>query len=249
MTLSLFRHFFLLLSARRCDSANGKVGALLSRTSLCHFPGRKGWTEVPCTRLDKETTVPPPSLRARSVPIIPSFQACDPEGGNAGGGDRNKEGPLKMHLTLAGKTAEPLRCSPAAGTEGLVPASPPNRAVPPAEATTDADLAKGLNPGPRSNEMEVKLTQKWREKSFSVLESPNETRGNTLKGETAPKSVEKRLQLSSQILPAGSLQAAGRKEAQGQRQGQTRLMNAGADATKGPRCRGTGNPSAGPSAS
>ncbi|XP_029702078.1 pro-neuregulin-3, membrane-bound isoform isoform X2 [Takifugu rubripes] len=234
---------------KRCDSANGKVGALLSRTSLCHFPGRKGWTEVPCTRLDKETTFPPPSLRARSVPIIPSFQACDPEGGNADSGDRNKEGPLNWHLTLAGKTAEPLRCSPAGGTEGLVPASPPNRALPPAEATTNTELGKGLNPGPRSIEMEVKLPQNWEEKSFSDLESQNETCGNTLEDETVPKSDGKRFQLSSQILPPGSLQAAGHKEAQGQRQGQTRLMNAGTDTTKGPRCRGTGNPSAGPFAS
>ncbi|XP_054620045.1 pro-neuregulin-3, membrane-bound isoform [Dunckerocampus dactyliophorus] len=65
-----------LESFRRCDAPGGKVSALLSRTS--HF--RKRWAEVPCTRLDKGSSFPPPSLRTRSVPIIPSLQACDLEG-------------------------------------------------------------------------------------------------------------------------------------------------------------------------
>ncbi|XP_077595310.1 pro-neuregulin-3, membrane-bound isoform [Stigmatopora nigra] len=57
---------------KRCDLSGGKVGGFLSRT-------RKGWTEVPCTRLDRGSGFPPPSLRTRSVPIIPSLQACDLE--------------------------------------------------------------------------------------------------------------------------------------------------------------------------
>ncbi|XP_037134696.1 pro-neuregulin-3, membrane-bound isoform [Syngnathus acus] len=65
-------------SFRRCDASRGKVGALLGGTS--HFAGRRGWTEVPCTRLDKGCCFPPSSPRARSVPIIPSLQASDLEG-------------------------------------------------------------------------------------------------------------------------------------------------------------------------
>lgn len=251
--LSLLCHFLLFPSAQRCNPANGKVGALLSRTSLCHFPGRKGWTEVPCTRLDKGTTFFPPSLRARSVPIIPSFQACDPKAGNAYGSNRNKEEPLKLHLTLAGKTTEPFRCSPADGTDGLMPASSPNRAIPPTGPTTNVELGKSLNPAPCAIAIEVTLTQKWRDKSFSDPVSQNGTWGNTLEEETMPKSDEKRVQFSSQALQPGStpggLQAASQKEAQGQCQGQTRLINAGENTTKGPSCRGIRNPSAGPFAS
>ncbi|CAL1600445.1 unnamed protein product [Knipowitschia caucasica] len=66
----------------RCEgSAGGRVGALLSRTSLSHFTVRKGWTEVPCTHLDRAATFVSPSLRARSVPIIPSLQANRSEPG------------------------------------------------------------------------------------------------------------------------------------------------------------------------
>ncbi|KAJ0060453.1 hypothetical protein NL108_011904 [Boleophthalmus pectinirostris] len=66
-------------SVRRCEgSAGGRVGTLLSRTSLSHFSIRKGWTEVPCTHLDRAGIFLPPSLRTRSVPIIPSLQAGDP---------------------------------------------------------------------------------------------------------------------------------------------------------------------------
>ncbi|XP_072311984.1 LOW QUALITY PROTEIN: pro-neuregulin-3, membrane-bound isoform [Eucyclogobius newberryi] len=66
-------------SVRRCEgSGGGRVGTLLSRTSLSHFTIRKGWTEVPCTHLDRAGIFLPPSLRTRSVPIIPSLQAGDP---------------------------------------------------------------------------------------------------------------------------------------------------------------------------
>lgn len=61
-------------SVKRCEgSSGGRAGALLGRPSLSHLTVRKGWTEVPCTHLD-----PNPSLRTRSVPIIPSLQAGDP---------------------------------------------------------------------------------------------------------------------------------------------------------------------------
>ncbi|XP_061562737.1 pro-neuregulin-3, membrane-bound isoform isoform X1 [Phycodurus eques] len=79
-----------LESLRRCDPSGGKVGGLLSRTS--HFAARKGWTEVPCTRLDKGSSFPPPSLRTRSVPIIPSLQACDLEGRRLDTTYQNTEG-------------------------------------------------------------------------------------------------------------------------------------------------------------
>lgn len=66
-------------SIKRCEgSAGGRVGTLLSRPSLSHFTIRKGWTEVPCTHLDRAAIFVPPSLRTRSVPIIPSLQAGDP---------------------------------------------------------------------------------------------------------------------------------------------------------------------------
>ncbi|CAG12617.1 unnamed protein product [Tetraodon nigroviridis] len=210
---------------KRCETPNGKVGALLSRTSLCHFPGRKGWTEVPCTRLDKGTAFFPPSLRARSVPIIPSFQVCDPE---EGGGDRSKEGPLKWRLTLDGKTAKPFRCPPAGDTDWLMPASAPNRANPPAELATNVELEKSPIPAPHSSEIAVKLTQNWGEKSSSHSVSQSDACGgvNPLeKKETVQESDEKRVKFSSQVLPPGS--RTGGLQAQGQHHGQTRLMNTG----------------------
>ncbi|KAK0136830.1 Pro-neuregulin-3, membrane-bound isoform [Merluccius polli] len=66
-------------SLRRCVSAGLRVGGLLGRTSLSHFSSRRGWAEVPCTRLDKGNAFLPASLRTRSVPIIPSLQAHQPE--------------------------------------------------------------------------------------------------------------------------------------------------------------------------
>ncbi|XP_061822710.2 pro-neuregulin-3, membrane-bound isoform isoform X2 [Nerophis lumbriciformis] len=77
-----------LESLRRCDAAGGKVSALFSRTP----PVRKGWTEVPCTRLDKGSSFPPPSLRTRSVPIIPSLQACDLQGRQSDVDEHNRGG-------------------------------------------------------------------------------------------------------------------------------------------------------------
>ncbi|KAM3859785.1 LOW QUALITY PROTEIN: pro-neuregulin-3, membrane-bound isoform [Diretmus argenteus] len=114
---------------RRCDSASGRVGALLGRASLSHLAARKGWTEVPCTRLDKGATFLPPSLRTQSVPIIPSLQACDLEGGHADTRDENQEGFVTWHPVLAAKTAVPISgpASPPRGTAapatGVIPSS------------------------------------------------------------------------------------------------------------------------------
>ncbi|XP_029569924.1 pro-neuregulin-3, membrane-bound isoform [Salmo trutta] len=46
---------------------------------------KKGWRDVPCTRLDRGITPAPPSLRTHSVPIIPSLQEHDREGGHVDG--------------------------------------------------------------------------------------------------------------------------------------------------------------------
>ncbi|CAL8308890.1 unnamed protein product [Boreogadus saida] len=75
-------------SLRRCGSARGGAGGPLGRPSLSPFSSRRGWTEVPCTRLEEGAAVRPASLRTRSVPIIPSLQAPPPggeEGGEEGG--------------------------------------------------------------------------------------------------------------------------------------------------------------------
>lgn len=244
LRISLILNFFLFCCAWRCDTPNGKVSALLSRTSLCHFPGRKGWTEVPCTRPDKGTAFFPHSLRARSVPIIPSFQACDPEEGNVGDADRNKEEPLKWRLTLDGKTAKTVRCSPAGDPDWLMPASAPNRAILPADPATNVELGKSLNQSPCLSEIDH--TQNWGEKSFSCSVSPNGGLG-PLENKTVLESDDKKVKFSSQVLPPGSRTRG--LQAQGQRHGQTRLMNAGTNSTKGLGCRGTGKPSAGPFAS
>lgn len=46
---------------------------------------KKGWRDVPCTRLDRGITPAPPSLRTHSVPIIPSLQEHDRERGHVDG--------------------------------------------------------------------------------------------------------------------------------------------------------------------
>lgn len=168
---------------------------------------------------------------------------------NAGGDDLDKEGPHKWRLTLDGKTAKPLRCSPASDTDWLMPASALNRAVSPAEAVTNVELGKSLKPAPRSSEIAVKLTQNWGEKSFSRSVSQNDSCGglNPLENKTVQELDEKRVTFSSQVLPPGSRTRG--VQAQGQHHGQTRLMNAGTNSTKGPGCRGTGKPSARPFAS
>ncbi|XP_077405973.1 pro-neuregulin-3, membrane-bound isoform isoform X2 [Vanacampus margaritifer] len=123
-------------SLRRCDPSGGKVGALLSRTS--HFAGRKGWTEVPCTRLDKGSSFPPPSLRTRSVPIIPSLQALDLEGRRLDTTDQNPGG-----------------CLVSAG-------SPP----PPCESAVPISVCP-QTPSSSADEMAAELHQAFKQKNIS----------------------------------------------------------------------------------
>ncbi|KAL7372022.1 hypothetical protein ABVT39_008613 [Epinephelus coioides] len=255
-------------SIRRCDSTGGKVGALLSRTSLSHFAARKGWTEVPCTRLDKGTTYFPPSLRTRSVPIIPSLQACDLEAGNVDTSQRNQGAILKWHPALARKTAVPMSNSPSSPRETvmLAPGVMPSSVSPPATNTTvTLGSEKNLSSTETtcSIEITVELAQELKQKSLSSsmkMSGPHSEihRGgtNTLEAGTAQGSEGKSVQYSARVLHTGGgtrgLKAAGQREAQGQCQGQTSLVYGGANhslATKGPSCRGTGNAYAKPSAS
>ncbi|XP_070708450.1 pro-neuregulin-3, membrane-bound isoform [Pempheris klunzingeri] len=253
-------------SIRRCDSASGRVAPLLSRTSISHFAARKGWTEVPCTRLDKGTTFPPPSLRTRSVPIIPSLQACDLEAGNVDMSDRNQGGLLKWHPVLAGKSAVPISNSPSRPCETVMLAPGVMSSVnPPTATSVTLGSEKNLSTSqtPCSIEITVELA---RELKRGILSSPIKMSGshseihcsgtNTLEAGTVQESEGKIVQYSARVLHTGSgtrgLKAAGQREAQGQCQGQTSLVYGGANcslATKGPSCRGTGNAYAKPSTS
>ncbi|KAM9837934.1 pro-neuregulin-3, membrane-bound isoform [Aulostomus maculatus] len=234
-----------LESIRRCHSASGRVGALLSRTSLSHFAAKKGWTEVPCTRLDKGTNFLPPSLRTRSVPIIPSLQACDLEGGHADTSERNQGGPLKWHPMLAGKTVVPISEAPCE-TAVLAPAVTSSGGCPPATSTA----------APRSTQtshsvgITVELSQELKEKSLSSATTTSGSHSelhtaNALKAGTAQESEWGSVQYSSRVLHTGGgcrgLKAAGQREAQGPCQGQTSRVYSS--------CRGAGNAYDKPSAS
>ncbi|XP_069011668.1 LOW QUALITY PROTEIN: pro-neuregulin-3, membrane-bound isoform [Embiotoca jacksoni] len=247
-------------SIRRCDSASGRVGALLSRTSLSHFTARKGWTEVPCTRLDKGTTFLPPSLRTRSVPIIPSLQACDLEAGHAHMSDRNQAGLLKWNPVLAGKLGLPISSAPS-HPEIVVPAtSAKHGSVIPPAITTAAPMGSEKNLSstqtPCSIEITAELTQELKQKSLS---SPMKMFGsyseiqyggtNTHEAGIVQESEGRSVQYSARVLHTVS-GTTGLREAQGQCQGQTSLVHGGPNlAAKGPSCRGTGNAYAKPSAS
>ncbi|KAK2820410.1 hypothetical protein Q5P01_023369 [Channa striata] len=246
-------------SIRRCDSASGRVGALLSRTSLSHF-ARKGWTEVPCTRLDKGTAFLPPSLRTRSVPIIPSLQACDLEAERADASDRNRARLLKWRPVLAAKAGMPLSHSPhlPGETVALAPGVVPSSVSPPAATATAAPLGPDKNLGatqtPRSVEISVELVQELKQKSLSSSVKTSGCHSEIQRGAT--NTLGKTVQYSAGVLHSGGgtrgLKAAGQREAQGQSQGQTSLAYGGADcssATKGPSCRGTAVARAKPSAS
>ncbi|KAK5850874.1 hypothetical protein PBY51_001712 [Eleginops maclovinus] len=156
---------------RRCDSTSGKVGPLLSRTSLSHFAARKGWTEVPCTRLDKGTTYPPPTLLTRSVPIIPSLQACDLEAGNVDTSGRNQGGLLKWRPALVGKTTMPKSSSPSPSLETVVldPVVMPRSVSPPATITVTLGSEKNLSSAqtPSSVEITLEIAQELKHKSLS----------------------------------------------------------------------------------
>ncbi|KAM4624556.1 LOW QUALITY PROTEIN: uncharacterized protein nrg3b [Polymixia lowei] len=239
-------------SFRRCDSAGGRVGALLGRTSLSHFAARKGWTEVPCTRLDKGTTFLPASLRTRSVPIIPSLQACDPEGGGRRGdaGDRSREGPLKWHPAGgAGKTAAPAGRAP----------SPPRETVAPANGTPGAGSAQSPRPVQISAEPQGGYNQKTRFSPATVSGSHADLLcggTNTLTALAAPQSEGKTTRYAPGLLHTGSgargSKGAGQREAQGLCQGRASLAYGGANCSltaKGPSSRGSGNACAKPSTS
>ncbi|XP_041671030.1 pro-neuregulin-3, membrane-bound isoform [Cheilinus undulatus] len=229
-------------SIRRCDSAGGRVSALLSRTSLAHFAARKGWTEVPCTRLDKGTAFLPPSLRTRSVPIIPSLQACDLEAGNADTSDQNQEG-LKWHPGLDGKMVKPVSNSSSLTCETVMLV--PNSVV---------TLGSEKNLTHCSFEISVELAQELKQRSLSIPVKMSGSHGgstNTLEAREG-KSVQNPARVQHTDGRSRGLTAAGQREAQGQCQGQTSLVFGGANcslATKGPSCRGAGNAYAKPSAS
>ncbi|KAA8581548.1 hypothetical protein FQN60_003129 [Etheostoma spectabile] len=254
-------------SIRRCDSASGKVSAFLGRTSLSHFAARKGWTEVPCTRLDKGTTYLSPSLHTRSVPIIPSLQACDLEAGNVDTSERNQGGLLKWHPAPAGKTAVSISESSSLPCETVVlePGVIPNSVNPPATITVTLGSGKNLSSAQTtcSIEIAVELAQELKQKSLSsymkMSGSQSEIhRGdtNTLEAGAVQESEGKSVQYSARVLLTGGgtrgLKAAGQREAQGLCQDQMSLVYGSAKyslATKGPSCTGTGNAYVKPSTS
>ncbi|KAM8837164.1 pro-neuregulin-3, membrane-bound isoform [Spinachia spinachia] len=248
-------------STRRCDSASGKPGLLLSRSSLPHSATRKGWTEVPCTRLDKATTYLPPSLRTRSVPIIPSLQACDLE--NVDASERNRRELLKWRPALAGKTAQAMGASPSSPRESAAPA--PAGGCPPATIIATMASEKNLSStqAPCSFEMTVELAQELKQKSLSIpvkmpgsLSKPHRGGTESLEAGSVQEPEGNRLQYSATAPRTGGgtrgLKAAGQREAQGQCQGKTSHVCGGANfslASKAPSCRGTGSAYARPSAS
>ncbi|XP_047464797.1 pro-neuregulin-3, membrane-bound isoform [Mugil cephalus] len=244
-------------SVRRCDSAGGRVGAFLSKTSLSHFTARKGWTEVPCTRLDKGGTFFPASLRTRSVPIIPSLQACDLDAG-----DRNQARLLKWQPALAlGKTGPPVSGSPseaAALASGAVPGGAP------ASAADPPGSGKGLDSTAQTSvEISVELAQELKQKSLPrPVKMPGSRaeihhRGTDALGAGAAREPEgESVQHPARVVHTGAgargWKAAGQREAWGQCQGQTPLVYGAANcfpASKGPSCRGAGPAHAKPSAS
>ncbi|XP_032430341.1 pro-neuregulin-3, membrane-bound isoform [Xiphophorus hellerii] len=251
---------------RRCDSASRKVGALLTRTALANTTARKGWTEVPCTRLDKGTTFLPHSLRARSVPIIPSLQACDPEAECARTSDRNQAGLLKFQPSLSGELAKPTGNSPPPPGNVWLETDISARSINPHVVTRALlESEKNLAKASCSVEFTGEIVQGLKQKSLSSQEemygSLSESRRggtNTLEAEaeTEPESDGKGVQYLAGAAHTGSgpsgVKVEGQREVQGQCQGQTSLANRRANsflATKGPSCRGTGNTYAKPSAS
>ncbi|XP_024913105.1 pro-neuregulin-3, membrane-bound isoform isoform X3 [Cynoglossus semilaevis] len=251
-------------SQRRFDSASGKVGALLSRTSVSHFGSRKGWSEVPCTRLDKETDILPTSSRTHSVPIIPSLQASDLSVGNVEVSEQKHRGLLKWHLVQAGKQAVHVTNSLAQSrrdTAAPKPSVMPGDVSPPApSAGTTAPPASQENPNSAqrlcSAEITVETPRELKHKSFpsSMEKSGSHSeihRGatNTPGNGTAHGSDGRSVHTS---FGSRVLKAVGQRETQGRCQGQASLEYGGANlssATRGASCRGSGNGVAKPPAS
>lgn len=244
---------FFLSSPQSCDSSSGRVGALLSRTSPSKAAAGGGWIEVPCTRLDKGSNSPPPSLRTRSVPIIPSLQACDPKAADpTNTSEQDQAGLLKRQPPPAANPRRRISDSPSPPeTVELVNGASPSSVSPPTE--------KSLTRAPCSVGVSAELVRDAKQKGFSRPENMsglhNEVHHggtNPLKGETVQESEGKRIQYSAEALHTRGLEAAGQKEVQGRLQGQTSLANGGANclpAAQGPSCRRTGNTCAKPSAS
>lgn len=162
--------------------------------------------------------------------------------------DQNQGGLLKWHPMLAGKTAMPISHSPSPpfGTVGLTSGAMPNSTSPPGDSTVTLGSEKNLSSAqtPRSIKITVDLVQELKQKSLSspmkISGSQCEIHGsgtNTLEAGT--------------VQGTRGLKAAGQREAQGQSQGQTSLMYAGANRSlaKGPSCRATANAYAKPFAS
>nr|XP_023862195.1 uncharacterized protein LOC111977116 [Salvelinus alpinus] len=66
----------------RDDGDNRQRGGFQNMQTLSRSAWKKDWREVPYTCLDRGLKPAPPSLRTQSVPIIPSLQGHDREGGH-----------------------------------------------------------------------------------------------------------------------------------------------------------------------
>lgn len=231
-------NFFFPSSACRYDSAGERVGSLLAKTSLCHLAAKKGWTEVPCTRLDGDNDSLPPTLRTRSVPIIPSLLACNAKGGDTDAPSQGRGSLLRWHpLLVAGKPATPMSHSPGTPMESVQQPCVPLR----------SERSFGSARGPRSAENTAGLAQKLKmrhlrsapEMCWSHSESQEVSSTNT-QGSHAGSTT-------GSLLPV-----AGQREAQGLSQGQPSPVSGAASCTSGSRgavCRGSVGDGAKPSAS
>lgn len=226
-------NFFFLSSACRYDSAGERVGSLLARTSLCHLAARRGWTEVPCTRLDGDNASLPATLRTRSVPIIPSLQACDVKGADTDAPSQARGGLLRWHpLLVAGKPATTMSHSPCA----------PIKSVP-----LLSERSLGSARGARSVEITAELAQELKKRHLRSSQemscSHSESRG--VGGTNAQDSL-------AGSTAGGLAPEAGQREAQGLSQGQPSPASEAAtctSATGGAVCRASGGDGAKPSAS
>lgn len=157
--------------------------------------------------------------------------------------DQNQRRLLKWQTVLAGKTGMPISNSPSLPCETVVlaPGVMPSSVSPPAASTaTPLGSQKNLSSTqtPCSIEITVELVQKLKSPPSSVKMSRSQSesqRGgtNTLEAGTVQEAKGKSVQCSARVLHTGSgsrcLKAAGQREAHGQRQGQTSLLNGGAN--------------------
>lgn len=232
--LSHQANFLFSFSDCRYNSASERVGSLLARTSLCHLAARKGWTEVPCTRLEGDSASLPATLRTRSVPIIPSLQACDAKGADTDGPSQTRGGLLRWHTLLtAGKPAAPMSHSPQTPIDSVPPPCVPLR--------SERNLGSAREP--HSVEITAELTQELKKRHLRSAQemscSHSESRAvaqDSLAGST-----------SGALVPE-----AGQREAQGLSQEQPSPVSKAAtctSATGGAVCRESGGDRAKPSAS